>query len=251
MHTRFLQMIRKLEVNIVAYDYSGYGASSGEPLESSFYLDIEAAYEWTCKKVTKNPQEELVLYGQSIGSGPSVYLATSDMENPYEEKGEEKRAYKGVELARSEEKDEDEEKKEEEGQEVDLSTHLPHRRPSLEGQKPCCAALILHSPLTSGLRVLTDNRCLGAFDIFPNIDRIPFVRVPTFILHGRQDVEVPFHHGLTLYDEIPLPFQWFVFFFHSLFIFSHFTSGNRTGSKGEDIMTSSTAKGTRRSITED
>ncbi|XP_017427937.1 uncharacterized protein LOC108336109 isoform X2 [Vigna angularis] len=57
------------------YDYSGYGASTGKPSESSTYADIEAIYE--CLETEYGvSQEDLILYGQSVGSGPTLHLAS-------------------------------------------------------------------------------------------------------------------------------------------------------------------------------
>uniref|UniRef100_A0A803QSD9 Uncharacterized protein n=1 Tax=Cannabis sativa TaxID=3483 RepID=A0A803QSD9_CANSA len=56
------------------YDYSGYGASTGKPSESNTYSDIEAVYE--CLQTQYGvSQEDLILYGQSVGSGPTLHLA--------------------------------------------------------------------------------------------------------------------------------------------------------------------------------
>ena len=85
------------------------------------------------------------------------------------------------------------------------------------------AGLILHSPITSGLRVLTDNRLFACFDIFPNINRINKVICPVFIIHGvvstthccgeiifivyvfiyfvQRDMEVDVSHGKQLQSE--------------------------------------------------
>ncbi|KAJ0775054.1 putative serine aminopeptidase, S33, alpha/Beta hydrolase [Helianthus annuus] len=61
-------------VNLWAYDYSGYGASTGKPSESNTYADIEAVYE--CLQTEYGvSQEDLILYGQSVGSGPTLHLA--------------------------------------------------------------------------------------------------------------------------------------------------------------------------------
>ncbi|THF98226.1 hypothetical protein TEA_000435 [Camellia sinensis var. sinensis] len=60
--------------SVQRYDYSGYGASSGEPSESNTYADIDAVYE--CLETEYGiSQEDLILYGQSVGSGPTLYLA--------------------------------------------------------------------------------------------------------------------------------------------------------------------------------
>ncbi|XP_057988067.1 uncharacterized protein LOC110652884 isoform X2 [Hevea brasiliensis] len=58
-----------------SYDYSGYGASSGKPSEFNTYYDIEAVYN-CLKNDYEVKQEDLILYGQSVGSGPTLHLAS-------------------------------------------------------------------------------------------------------------------------------------------------------------------------------
>ena len=128
---------KNLKCNVLVYDYSGYGESGGIPMEKNTYRDIKQVYEWVVSNVT-NHESNVVLYGQSVGSGPSCYLAS--------------------------------------------------RRENVGG-------LILHSPFTSGMRVLTPSRALACLDIFPNIDRIKKVNCKVFIIHGKKDAEVAFEHG--------------------------------------------------------
>lgn len=71
----FREVSHILEVNIFAYEYTGYGMSTGEPHEQAVYADIEAAFKYL-RDIIGIPWTEVVLYGRSIGSGPSVYLAT-------------------------------------------------------------------------------------------------------------------------------------------------------------------------------
>ncbi|KAJ7943879.1 Alpha/beta hydrolase domain-containing protein 17C [Quillaja saponaria] len=74
LYDLFVQLKVNLRVNLVGYDYSGYGASTGEPSEFNTYVDIEAVYE--CLETEYGvSQEELILYGQSVGSGPTLHLA--------------------------------------------------------------------------------------------------------------------------------------------------------------------------------
>ncbi|KAK3010886.1 hypothetical protein RJ639_011611 [Escallonia herrerae] len=58
MQELFIELRAHLRVNIMSYDYSGYGASSGKS-------------EYGIK------QEDMILYGQSVGSGPTLHLASS------------------------------------------------------------------------------------------------------------------------------------------------------------------------------
>jgi len=70
----FTALSRELRVNILCYDYTGYGRSTGTPSESNCYADIDAAYDYLTVELGK-PPESIVLYGRSLGSGPSCYLA--------------------------------------------------------------------------------------------------------------------------------------------------------------------------------
>ncbi|KAF7838847.1 alpha/beta hydrolase domain-containing protein 17B-like [Senna tora] len=75
MHELFHALRTHLRVNIMGYDYSGYGASTGKPSEFNTYYDIEAVYN--CLKSDYGiRQEDLILYGQSVGSGPTLHMAS-------------------------------------------------------------------------------------------------------------------------------------------------------------------------------
>jgi len=71
----FREVSHILEVNIFAYEYTGYGMSTGEPHEQAVYADIEAAFKYL-RDIIGIPWTEVVLYGRSVGSGPSIHLAT-------------------------------------------------------------------------------------------------------------------------------------------------------------------------------
>lgn len=64
-----------LECNVVSYDYSGYGESGGVPMEANTYTDIAAVYDYTLKNIAQDDPSKIVLYGQSVGSGPCCHLA--------------------------------------------------------------------------------------------------------------------------------------------------------------------------------
>lgn len=65
----------RLRCNIVTYDYSGYGCSTGSPSEGNIYADIEAAWHSLSKRYGLSP-ENIILYGQSIGTVPTIDLAS-------------------------------------------------------------------------------------------------------------------------------------------------------------------------------
>ncbi|XP_004300195.1 PREDICTED: alpha/beta hydrolase domain-containing protein 17B [Fragaria vesca subsp. vesca] len=75
LYDLFVQLKVALRVNLIGYDYSGYGSSTGKPSEENTYADIEAVYE--CLETEYGvSQEDLILYGQSVGSGPTLHLAS-------------------------------------------------------------------------------------------------------------------------------------------------------------------------------
>lgn len=70
----FCDFAREVRVNVLAYDYEGYGKAGGIPSEQGCYDCIDAAYQFLTEKL-RIPSEQIVLYGRSIGSGPTCYLA--------------------------------------------------------------------------------------------------------------------------------------------------------------------------------
>ena len=48
------------QVNILAYDYTGYGKATGTPNEQSCYRNIEAAYAYLTETLLQSP-ENIVL----------------------------------------------------------------------------------------------------------------------------------------------------------------------------------------------
>ncbi|NES07675.1 MAG: alpha/beta hydrolase [Okeania sp. SIO2F4] len=70
-----LQDLRDIGFNIFSYDYQGYGTSQGKPSVKGAYQDINAAYEYLTQKLGI-PANQIIVYGRSVGGGPSVDLAS-------------------------------------------------------------------------------------------------------------------------------------------------------------------------------
>lgn len=79
----FSSFSKQLNVNVLAYDYTGYGRSrdgrapGAEPVtpsEECVYNDVLAAYEHLTTHLGFAPSQ-IVLYGRSLGSGPTCFLA--------------------------------------------------------------------------------------------------------------------------------------------------------------------------------
>nr|XP_055112936.1 alpha/beta hydrolase domain-containing protein 17A-like [Symphalangus syndactylus] len=145
MSSFYIGLGSRLRCSIFSYDYSGYGASSGRPSERNLYADIDTARQALRTEYGISP-DSIILYGQSIGTVPTVDLASR-----YE-----------------------------------------------------CAAVVLHSPLTSRMRVaFPHTKKTYCFDAFPNIEKVSKITSPVLIIHGTEDEVIDFSHGLALYERCP------------------------------------------------
>lgn len=68
-----LKFFHELGINIFIFDYRGYGRSKGRPSEKGLYLDVEAAYNYLLS--SKIPAEQIIGYGESLGSSAVIDLA--------------------------------------------------------------------------------------------------------------------------------------------------------------------------------
>jgi len=69
-------LARSLNVNILMYDYSGYGESGGMVREENTCHDLEAVYMYAVEHLAHGCPENIVLYGQSVGSGPVCHVGS-------------------------------------------------------------------------------------------------------------------------------------------------------------------------------
>ncbi|XP_001347181.1 hypothetical protein (macronuclear) [Paramecium tetraurelia strain d4-2] len=75
-----IDLCSNLRINIFAYEYSGYGLSQGKCTDLNIINNIQVAYEFLVSQLNFDPTK-IIVYGYSIGSGPSVMLV-SDIEFP-------------------------------------------------------------------------------------------------------------------------------------------------------------------------
>lgn len=65
-----IMILNRLGLDILIFDYRGYGKSSGRPSENGLYIDAEAVYDYMVNE--KNiPPAKIIGYGESIG-GPVI-----------------------------------------------------------------------------------------------------------------------------------------------------------------------------------
>jgi fermentation-respiration switch protein FrsA (DUF1100 family) len=69
------QLQQVLGASVLIFDYPGYGKSEGRPSEAGCYAAADAAYDWLVS-TQKVPAERILLYGESLGGGVMVDLAS-------------------------------------------------------------------------------------------------------------------------------------------------------------------------------
>jgi pimeloyl-ACP methyl ester carboxylesterase len=74
MMGNYLELSRFLGVDVVGFEYTGYGDSQGALRTLNIFDDVVAAYDFVVGRGV--PPSRIVVYGQSIGSAPACYLAS-------------------------------------------------------------------------------------------------------------------------------------------------------------------------------
>lgn len=67
---------RRLGVGVFIVDYRGYGLSEGRPSEKGIYMDAEAAFEYLTDELGLDAEQDVVLFGRSLGAGVAVEMGT-------------------------------------------------------------------------------------------------------------------------------------------------------------------------------
>jgi hypothetical protein len=69
-----LKILHDIGLDILIFDYRGYGLSSGSPSEEGIYLDVQAFYNYLVKE--KNVSADRIIgYGESLGGAVIIDLA--------------------------------------------------------------------------------------------------------------------------------------------------------------------------------
>lgn len=71
----YLKLLQEHGFAVFAYDYPGYGKSTGKATEESTYQAIQAAYQYLSTELNV-PANKIIVFGRSLGSGPSIELCT-------------------------------------------------------------------------------------------------------------------------------------------------------------------------------
>jgi uncharacterized protein len=72
---KYAQDFYRYNYDVVLVDYRGFGKSTGKRSEKKMLSDMQFVYEKLCKKY---PEDHLILYGRSMGSGFASKLASDN-----------------------------------------------------------------------------------------------------------------------------------------------------------------------------
>lgn len=70
-----IRMLHQLDMNVLIYDYRGYGKSEGSASEEGTYKDVLAAWKFLTEE-KEIPSDSIIIMGRSLGGGVSAWLTT-------------------------------------------------------------------------------------------------------------------------------------------------------------------------------
>eukprot|EP01114_Cavostelium_apophysatum_P013831 TRINITY_DN3444_c0_g1_i1.p1 TRINITY_DN3444_c0_g1~~TRINITY_DN3444_c0_g1_i1.p1 ORF type:complete len:626 (+),score=91.01 TRINITY_DN3444_c0_g1_i1:146-1879(+) len=158
-----------LNVNILQFEYSGYGINRGgsKPSERHCYEDICAAFYYLLVE-KEIPPERIMLMGKSIGTGPCINLAHL--------------LYTGGSKTRT----------------IGKGLGKVMKKMSMFTNFKQLGGLILQSPMTSVLDLRDDINAHLVPNMFENTKKISKVKCKIFIAHGMQDQVIPSKQAIKL-----------------------------------------------------
>ncbi len=169
-----IQLLHRMGINVLIFDYRGYGRSEGKPTEDGTYEDAETAWRYLTETRGESP-ERIVIFGRSLGGAVAIELA--------------KRRSTGNESTSGE----------------SGTADVP------AGSGP--AGLIVESSFTSLLDIgrlhypLLPVRLLVSYT-YSSILKVPNITCPKLFLHGSGDMLIPISNGRQLFDAAAEPKQF-------------------------------------------
>jgi len=70
-----IRQFNRLGLNVLIFDYHGYGRSEGVPSEDGTYFDAAAAWNYVTEEKGE-PPDRIIIFGRSLGGAIAVWLAT-------------------------------------------------------------------------------------------------------------------------------------------------------------------------------
>eukprot|EP00573_Skeletonema_grethae_P011502 CAMPEP_0201711434 /NCGR_PEP_ID=MMETSP0578-20130828/59138_1 /ASSEMBLY_ACC=CAM_ASM_000663 /TAXON_ID=267565 /ORGANISM="Skeletonema grethea, Strain CCMP 1804" /LENGTH=932 /DNA_ID=CAMNT_0048200485 /DNA_START=104 /DNA_END=2902 /DNA_ORIENTATION=- len=178
------------------------------PSEEQCYGDILLAYNYLLQ-IREVPAKHVLLYGKSVGSGPTCWLAqrsslgSNNVGAAYDGSGV---GGGGGEMMYEDVRDDgdvDYRDGRVGGGGASGGAGGGNKSNSSSCYDRTPGGVILHSPFLSVIRVVLDMGFTTVGDLFPNIDRVKDFTCPVYIIHGTEDEIVPYYHGQGLFNELP------------------------------------------------
>lgn len=70
---RYISGLAPGKIHVLAFDYRGFGNSTGSPSEEGVMANTQSVYKWATE-VANIPPERIVVFGHSMGAGPAISL---------------------------------------------------------------------------------------------------------------------------------------------------------------------------------
>ncbi|KAA1473802.1 alpha/beta-hydrolase [Dentipellis sp. KUC8613] len=161
----------RLGANVLAIDYRGFGDSTGTPSEEGLEIDARAAWDWLEARGAR--QEDILVVGNSLGTGVSVQLVSglkSDGKTP-----------RGLVLLAP-----------------FTSTGSLMETYHLFGVFPLLSPLKTLPFAINFIRRFVLHR-------FDNLSKITALECPILVVHAEDDWDIPFAHSETLFGAFVEP----------------------------------------------
>lgn len=69
-----IRIFHELDLDVLIFDYRGYGQSDGNPSEKGTYLDVQSSWDYLVKS-KKIPPHKIILFGRSLGGAVATEMA--------------------------------------------------------------------------------------------------------------------------------------------------------------------------------
>ncbi|KAI9436639.1 Alpha/Beta hydrolase protein [Lactarius indigo] len=169
----------RLRANVLAPDYRGFADSTGTPSEAGLSLDTLASWDWL--RAHGAAPENVLVVGNSLGTGVAVQFASALQEMQELERGGEPQRPRGVVLLAPFS-----------SIETLLDTYY------IMGLVPLLAPLRIFPFVSSFVKRFLVHR-------FDSLSKIVSLKVPLLIVHAEDDWDIPHVHSETLFDAFLEP----------------------------------------------
>ncbi|ORY42551.1 alpha/beta-hydrolase [Rhizoclosmatium globosum] len=162
---QYRNLAERLNANVIAFDYRGFGDSEGSPSEEEIAIDARTVYDWIVSQGVAHDQ--IILLGHSLGSGIATRLAR--------DLGKDKIYPRGLVLQ---------------------AAYMSIPDAALEYN--AFQVLPLLYPVTL-FPQLEEYMKSTLHDRFRSRDHIPHLNIPVLIIHGQCDREIPIKNSQQLF----------------------------------------------------